>query len=421
MASYKDPEVCVLKALVEKNSSLASFELGLDQLGQGQELSLECLHAYAAPPSNYRGESSASSQTWTMEVEVKYEPIMHLRLHVVEITPASDVTVEDFVGMANGIMKTEVNQKYDIFTEKASFNVQRHRAVLTLPGFAQAKFQDLDFLSASGLYPLEDSLTVKAKESEGSVIFSSASKLHPQFLLVGRAVDTSKQAFNPTGKEKRPITIDIMPSEKSSTASFTNASLPNGSSIEKMKDWVNLAIDNCLAQLGIKKGLLVCSSSGGSLRLLANQDKGSLPVTISIKLGSKLAEALHEDIDTFHFHFGLPRFEAFSRGLEAEHNLGRWRAAPTKTTIPWSDPLASIAPFYLVSDGQDGGSFLANAGNVSVVALIGKSLRVQLSNPIRTRGRAGRLSLRFLTNEMRECLFSRSFDFFLVFRMAGLN
>ena len=414
MSSSKDSEVCVLQAQVKKNTSFAGFELALDQLGQDKELELECLHAYARPWDGQEDESSSFVRDWSLSVSLEYMQQAQTKVNLAPISSGGSVKPETIASIVETRLVQEGKEKYKTFQVKPCLQFQEDHYVLLMPGGFFVEFSNKGLASLLGFYNIESPLLKSETSDSGAVRLSSSIPDFHSFVLKGNTVVSGsygEKALQDSG----PQSVIVGPASRSSEASYKESAELEKTSVEDARVWINKALAHCLAELGVNPSLLICASAEKGIKIMANQELGPVPFTAKVTLSDQLCSDIHEESPHATFHFGLPEFSALAQGLKEEHAIGQWK---TGVLSAWSDPLYRIAPFYLVSDSLEGSSYLARTGNVSVVAYVGKSLRVQLSNPIKTRGRVGRIALRFLDSEMRECVFSRSFKLFLVFRMS---
>lgn len=408
----KDEDVCVLHALVKKGTGHASFTLNLEQLGQDQEVRLECLSAYARP---WDGEADDSADPeWKLSLDIEYESNSRSPVPLGEFeagqAPSPQVLVERLKLAFDRLAKSShLAAKYK---PAISFlNTSNTQCVLVLPPGWSLEFKDLDISRVLGFYGITSyTALVEHNEDHGSLVISNKSYEHPCTLTGGQVNGNLKLLGSLTPR------VEVGPKDPDVSASYS--ANPPVLNIGSIQQWLKTALARLLEALHLDVHLLACTVEKGSLQLLANQSMGKLPFMACVSFGDKMAEDLHEQSRKVLLHFDLTRHEAMIRGAEAQHEVGSWHADSAKGPIPWADPLLHISPFYLVSDALEGSSYLSRAGNVSVVACVGRSSRAQISMPIKTRGRAGQLSLKVLDSEMRECYFSQNFKFFIVFRMS---
>ena len=416
MPPHKDSEVCVLKAFVKKDTSLAGFDLALEQLGQDQEMSLECLHAYARPWDG-KSQDSKGSRKWKLKLTLHFRDSAWETFHLATPAAGSVLEPKTVADIVESLLQQEETGRYQGFLEKPCIKYQEDHYVLRMPGGFFVKFNSQKLAALLGFYPIESEVLETAVGEDGSVKLSSSIPDHHAFVLMGNKVNQHEQSQKVL-QEDGTLSVTIGPSQADQTVEYEEDSTEVEVTLDKVKDWINKALSTCLAQLALDPSLLVCSVEDSALKVLANQSFGSSPFTVKLKLGNQLSADIHDDSGETNFRFGLPTFAERSLGYREAQTIGQWVPTADKSAIAWSDPLTKIAPFYLVSDALEGGSYLSRTGNVSVVVYVGNSLPVQLSNPIKTRGRVGRITLRFLDSEMKECVFPRPFKFFLVFRMT---
>ena len=414
MSLTKDSEVCVLKALVKKNTGFAGFDLALDQLGQDQELELECLHAYARPWDGLEDESGSFVRDWKLTVSLEYQQEASIKMNLAPISAGARVKPKTIASIIETRLQQEGKKKYLTFKEKPCLQYQDDHYVIKMPGGFYVEFNNKELAALLGFYSIESPALKSEVTDSGGVRLSSTIPDFHSFMLKGNPValeDFSGQALEDSG----PLSVKVGPSTQIQEASYTESAEMEKPTVEEARIWINKALSHCLDELGVSPSLLICANTEEGIKIMANQEVGPVPFTAKVSLNSQLCTDIHEESGQAVFHFGVPKFTALARGLKEERPIGQWNSGDL---VAWSDPLSKITPFYLVSDSLEGSSYLSRTGNVSVVAYVGRSLRVQLSNPIKTRGRAGRISLRFLDSEMRECVFSRPFKLFLVFRMS---
>lgn len=408
-----DEEICVLQGLVKKGSSHASFSLSLDQLGQDLELKLECLQAYARPWDGEEPDSAGAS--WKMELQVNYDPPCWRSFSLGDFEKGERLLVKDLIERLTLEFENAARGPYFAFKDKLSIsyaNASKNKCLLVIPANWFVEFADVESAQALGFHRHQSVMVDIEETDHGSVRISNRQSKHPSAVLSG----SFKKAVKASRAGRFKMTAG--PVESLSRTSY-EAAAPE-LSLVSVREWINKGLAELLKSVNLDIHLLSCASYTGSgrLQLVSNQSLGKIPLSAEISLSGKMAASLHEQTRTTRFHFGLGKHEALVRGLADTHELGSWRADNNKGAVPWSDPLQEIAPFYLVSDALEGGSYLSKTGNVSVVAIVGKSTRAQIAIPMKIRGRSGQINLRVLDSEMKECRFLQDFKFFIVFRMS---
>ena len=408
----KDEDICVLQALVKKDSGHASFSLNLEQLGQDRELKMECLQAYARPWDGEAPDEAVGE--WKLTMQINYDPLCWRTFSLGDFEKGEAVRSADLVERLSLEFQSASRGAYLAFKEKLSISYagpDRAKCVLVLPPNWFLEFADLEAGKALGFYGQLSVMASIEETDHGSLRIANNDPKHTAS-VVGGPVSNSIKASR-AGR----MSAKAGPLQPSTSESY--AAPPPELKMRDINQWVNTGLATLLTAASLDVHLLACAVySSSRLQLVSNQSLGEIPFSADLSFNDKMASDLHEQARTTRFHFGLKRHEALVRGLVDSHELGSWRTDNSKGAVPWSDPLQEIAPFYLVSDALDGGSFLSKQGNVSVVASVGKSMRAQIAIPMKIRGRAGKINLKVLDSEMNECQFRQNFKFFIVFRMS---